>query len=40
MGGVSEVYVARGGQVLGAIRIADVLRPEAKVRLQQCERWD
>ena len=30
VGGVSEVYVARGGQVLGAIRIADVLRPEAK----------
>jgi P-type Cu+ transporter len=29
-GGVSEVYVARGGQVLGTIRIADVLRPEAK----------
>jgi Cd2+/Zn2+-exporting ATPase/Cu+-exporting ATPase len=24
------VYVARGGQVLGSIRIADVLRPEAK----------
>jgi len=29
-GGVSEIYVARGGQVLGSIRIADVLRPEAK----------
>jgi heavy metal translocating P-type ATPase len=28
--GVSEVYVARAGQVLGSIRIADVLRPEAK----------
>jgi heavy metal translocating P-type ATPase len=28
--GVSEVYVTRGGQVLGSIRIADVLRPEAK----------
>jgi heavy metal translocating P-type ATPase len=28
--GASEVYVARGGQVLGRIRIADVLRPEAK----------
>jgi Cd2+/Zn2+-exporting ATPase/Cu+-exporting ATPase len=27
---VSEVYVARGGRVLGTIRIADVLRPEAK----------
>jgi heavy metal translocating P-type ATPase len=30
IGGVSEAYVARGGQVLGTIRIADVLRPEAK----------
>jgi heavy metal translocating P-type ATPase len=29
-GGLSEVYVTRGGQVLGSIRIADVLRPEAK----------
>jgi Cd2+/Zn2+-exporting ATPase/Cu+-exporting ATPase len=29
-GGLSEVYVARSGQVLGAIRIADVLRPEAR----------
>ena len=29
-GGTSEVYVARGGQVLGSIRIADVLRPEAR----------
>jgi Cd2+/Zn2+-exporting ATPase/Cu+-exporting ATPase len=28
--GTSEVYVARGGQLLGTIRIADVLRPEAK----------
>jgi P-type E1-E2 ATPase len=28
--GASEVYVARGGHVLGSIRIADVLRPEAK----------
>jgi heavy metal translocating P-type ATPase len=28
--GASEVYVARAGQVLGIIRIADVLRPEAK----------
>jgi heavy metal translocating P-type ATPase len=28
--GASEIYVARGGQVLGSIRIADVLRPEAK----------
>jgi heavy metal translocating P-type ATPase len=29
-GRASEVYVARAGQVLGSIRIADVLRPEAK----------
>jgi heavy metal translocating P-type ATPase len=29
-GEASEVYVARGGQMLGTIRIADVLRPEAK----------
>jgi heavy metal translocating P-type ATPase len=28
--GASEVYVARGRQVLGCIRIADVLRPEGK----------
>jgi len=28
--GASEVYVARAGQVLGTIRIADILRPEAK----------
>jgi heavy metal translocating P-type ATPase len=28
--GTSEVYVARAGQLLGSIRIADVLRPEAK----------
>jgi heavy metal translocating P-type ATPase len=28
--GVSEVYVTRSGQVLGSLRIADVLRPEAK----------
>jgi len=28
--GVSEVYVTQRGQVLGSIRIADVLRPEAK----------
>ncbi len=27
--GASEVYVARGGQILGSVRIADVLRPEA-----------
>ena len=29
-GGVSQVYVARGGAYLGTIRIADVLRPEAR----------
>jgi heavy metal translocating P-type ATPase len=29
-GGVSDIYVARAGQVLGSMRIADVLRPEAK----------
>ena len=29
-GDASEVYVARAGQFLGSIRIADVLRPEAK----------
>jgi heavy metal translocating P-type ATPase len=28
--GASEVYVARAGELLGTIRIADVLRPEAK----------
>jgi heavy metal translocating P-type ATPase len=28
--GASEVYVARDGHLLGTIRIADVLRPEAK----------
>ncbi|MGB9205809.1 MAG: cation-translocating P-type ATPase [Terriglobales bacterium] len=28
--GASEVYVARAGQVLGSIRIAEALRPEAK----------
>jgi P-type E1-E2 ATPase len=28
--GVSQAYVARGGQLLGTIRIADILRPEAK----------
>jgi hypothetical protein len=28
--GASEVYVAKAGRVLGTIRIADVLRPEAK----------
>src|SRR5208282_3383328 len=27
---VSEVFVARGGQTLGSVRIADALRPEAK----------
>ena len=30
VGGMSDVYVARSGQVLGAIRLADVLRPEAR----------
>jgi P-type E1-E2 ATPase len=30
VGGISEVYVARAGQVLGSIRVADVLRPAAK----------
>jgi Cd2+/Zn2+-exporting ATPase/Cu+-exporting ATPase len=29
-GGTSEVFVAKAGRVLGTIRIADVLRPEAK----------
>lgn len=29
-GGASEVFVARAGQALGSVRIADVLRPEAK----------
>jgi P-type E1-E2 ATPase len=29
-GTASEVFVARGGRLLGAIRIADALRPEAK----------
>jgi Cd2+/Zn2+-exporting ATPase/Cu+-exporting ATPase len=29
-GGASEVYVARRGNVLGSIRVDDVLRPEAK----------
>ncbi len=28
--GASEVYVARAGQLLGSIRIADMLRPKAK----------
>ena len=28
--GASEIYVARSGELLGSIRIADVLRPEAK----------
>lgn len=28
--GASEIYVARSGELLGCIRIADVLRPEAK----------
>jgi Cd2+/Zn2+-exporting ATPase/Cu+-exporting ATPase len=29
-GSSTDVYVARGGQVLGSVRMADVLRPEAK----------
>ena len=29
-GSASQVFVARGGRLLGSIRIADVLRPEAK----------
>ncbi|HKV77378.1 MAG TPA: cation-translocating P-type ATPase [Candidatus Sulfotelmatobacter sp.] len=33
--GMSEVYVARSGQVLGAIRVADVLRPEAKRAVEE-----
>jgi heavy metal translocating P-type ATPase len=33
--GVSEVHVARAGQVLGSIRIADVLRPEAKAAVAE-----
>ena len=33
-GSATEVYVARGGQVLGSIRIADVLRPEAKAAVE------
>ena len=28
--GVSEIHVARGGHIIGSIRIADILRPEAK----------
>jgi heavy metal translocating P-type ATPase len=31
--GASEIYVARAGEVLGSIRIADVLRPEAKTAI-------
>jgi Cd2+/Zn2+-exporting ATPase/Cu+-exporting ATPase len=38
LGGVSEVYVARGGQVLGSIRIADILRPEAKQAVRAMRR--
>src|SRR5579863_1484257 len=36
--GASEVYVARAGQVLGSIRIADVLRPEAKNAIAAMQR--
>jgi P-type Cu+ transporter len=32
--GASEIYVARGPQFLGKIRVADVLRPEAKAAVQ------
>ena len=38
-GGASEVYVARAGQVLGSIRIADVLRPKLRMRSRRCGRW-
>jgi heavy metal translocating P-type ATPase len=37
-GGVSEVYVARGGQFLGSIRIADILRPEAQHAVAEMRR--
>ena len=36
--GVSEVHVARAGQVLGSLRIADVLRPEAKAAVAAMRR--
>ena len=39
VGGISEVYVAKGGRALGTIRIADVLRPEAK-RCGRRDAWD
>ena len=40
-GGASEVYVARAGQVLRSIRIADVLRPleASRMRSRRCGRW-
>jgi Cd2+/Zn2+-exporting ATPase/Cu+-exporting ATPase len=38
LGGASEVYVARGGNLLGSIRIADVLRPEAKLAVAAMRR--
>ena len=37
--GASEVYVARAGQVLGSIRIADVLPRRPRMRSPQCDRW-
>lgn len=36
--GASHIYVARSGQVLGAIRIADALRPEAKHAVAEMHR--
>ena len=33
-----QIYVARSGKVLGAIRIADVLRPEAKHAVAEMRR--
>jgi P-type Cu+ transporter len=38
-GGISEAYVARAGQWLGTIRIADVLRPKRRALLLRCETW-
>jgi heavy metal translocating P-type ATPase len=32
---LSEVVVARGGRLLGALHVADVLRPEAKIAVEQ-----
>ncbi len=36
--GASEIYVARGGQYLGSIRVSDVLRPEAKAAVAAMRR--